>query len=140
MDVKRGQISIEYIIILGMVIFVLLPLIFYTAQTTTETTKFNDAETSLKLIKETAERLYSLGPGNKETITVKIPAGLEYFIIESTGESLLLRLQSKGGYSDVYTKVNAVLSDTSLLPQQFGTYTFTLLVLENGQVEIKYAQ
>lgn len=140
MDVKRGQISIEYIIILGMVIFVLLPLIFYTAQTTTETTKFNDAETSLKLIKETAERLYSLGPGNKETITVKIPAGLEYFIIESTGESLLLRLQSKGGYSDVHTKVNAVLSDTSLLPQQFGTYTFTLLVLENGQVEIKYAQ
>ncbi len=137
--IKKGQVSIEYIIIIGLLIFVLLPVIYFVTQTSNETTRFNDAETSLKLIKETAERLYSLGPGNKETITVKIPEGVKKFEIEITGNSLLLQLKSKGGYSDVFTSVNAVLSSTSSLPQESGTYAFTLLVLETGQVKITYA-
>lgn len=132
---KKGQISTEYIIILGMVLFALIPLIYYATQLTTDTTRINDADTSVRIIGEAANRVYSLGPGNKETVSVSLPSGTSGFDVTSKGISL--KFQFRGTVSDVSVTTNANL--TGSLPQKFGTYTITLFVLDNGVVNLSYA-
>ncbi len=132
---KKGQISTEYIVILGMVIFVLIPIIYFATQTTTDTTRFNNADLAVKLIREAADRVYALGPGNKETVSITIPSGVNKF--EVFNKEISLQLQYHGGKSDFSLITNANL--TGSLPQTSGTYTISLLVLDNGVVSLSYA-
>jgi uncharacterized protein (UPF0333 family) len=150
---KRGQIGMEYMAIIGLVVVILIPLIYYGMQSTANTSRLNDADTAIKLIKESVERVYSLGPGNKEQIQVKIPSGVSSFITSSNGISLALQISGSNRDFSATTKATLLATNSgspgtpdathSGLPQQQGVYTIKIESVESpvseiGKVKLSY--
>ena len=72
----KGQISIEYLIIVGIVIFVSVPLFYYATRTSGENLRLNQADDTVKSITNAADLVYSSGLGSKDTVWVNIPSGV----------------------------------------------------------------
>ena len=77
---KKGQISIEYMSLVGMVTFVVIALFalsqYYVGEVKT-TVNSNQADQIAKLIVENAEIVYYHGEPSKITLNVQMPKGIE---------------------------------------------------------------
>ena len=62
---KKGQLAIEYMIIIGVVIAGLSPLIYSQVNQYIVKQRINDANALANDIAKSADSLYSLGPGNQ---------------------------------------------------------------------------
>ena len=65
MDEKRAQASLEYVIVVGILLVLLIPLFYYLTYTSSESVKNSQAEDAVKSLASAANEVYSLSPGSK---------------------------------------------------------------------------
>lgn len=106
---KKAQVSMEYMIVIGFVTFVVLVLLiqsfFYKRQVENQVST-TQAEQIVRSIIDTSEQVYYVGKPTKTTLKVYMPAGVQS--IEFPNGTLLLKIKTESGVSDITypSKVN----------------------------------
>ncbi len=81
---NRGQISLEYLIVVGFVVFIVILLlglaVFYTS-TARDSMSFNQLNNFANKLLNSAETVYFAGEPSKLTITAYLPEGVSSFEI-----------------------------------------------------------
>ena len=129
---RKGQSSIEYVIIVGLILVALIPLFIYSINKVNSEIKINQADDAVTSVANAANIVYSLGPGTKRFVQITIPSGVVSSLVNGTIVQLLLHIY--GSTSDFYATTIVPVSGT--LPTEKGTYTMALESLEDGTVRI----
>ena len=102
MEQKKGQISVEYLIIVGFIVFIVLGFLgaafFYSSQMK-DTIRFHNVENFAAKIISSAEGVYYRGEPSRITITAYLPAGVNQ--IDVSGKEILFNVSSSSGPSRI---------------------------------------
>ncbi|MBS3088690.1 hypothetical protein J4402_02820 [Candidatus Pacearchaeota archaeon] len=133
---KRGQISVEYLIVVSFVTFIVLTILgislFYSTQIQ-DSIKFNQLERFAKKIISSAESTFYSGEPSRTTINSYLPEGVTR--IEVIENNLVFHVDSAGGTSiiayssKVPIEINGAISTSSGLKK-------ILIVAEDNKVKI----
>ncbi len=77
MQEKRGQTSLEYLSTVGIILIVIAGLVSYAFVIYPEYVQISTMNKSLRTLKSAVNSVYSLGPGNSETIEIEITSGIQ---------------------------------------------------------------
>lgn len=95
---KRGQISTEYLILLGFLVFIILVVLgvslFYSAVARDKLTFRTLEEFSNKII-GSSEEVYYAGEGARETLNAYVPAGVTSIVAD--GNQLIISVSTNSG-------------------------------------------
>ena len=126
----KYQAATEYLILVGTILAILIPVLYYFSYQSSNTLNLNDAQDVVSTLAKTADYVYSLGPGTKTNVLITIPEGVHNISIK--GSEITLNL---GGYGEVVGISKANL--TGNLSSLKGTYQVKIELLESGLVDIK---
>jgi hypothetical protein len=127
---KQGQASIEYLMVVGIVLIIVFVLFYFVFFKSSENIKLVQAEDFVTSLVQGADEVYSLAPGTKKTIWVNLPGGVQSAIIYPNEISLTISVS--GGTSDIVAISRAPLVGT--LPSGKGTHRISVEHLPNGVV------
>ena len=128
---RRGQVALEYILLIGLIIAAILPIFYYSFSTIIHTIKMNKAYSMVNEIVETADMLYALGPGSQEVIVIGIPGGVESITIQDNEINIKMIIFSST--SDIFARSKANMNGT--LPTKSGSL-HVLMKNENNTIQI----
>jgi len=100
---KRGQISLEFIIIFGvttMVVIALIGISFYYSRQVEDTINTNQINEIAKAIVDVAESMYYFGEPSKTTLKVYIPKGIKEITFDTN--EINFRVKVKDGETDIF--------------------------------------
>ena len=128
----KSQAAVEYMVIIAIALVIATPIIYYSLTEANTEVKLNEINSALNDLKNTAETIYTLGPGSKDYIPITLPEGIESVSI--SGKEILFKLRIFEGTSDVFiiTKANV----TGNIPITKGIHYIQLEMLESGVVLI----
>lgn len=134
---KEAQVSIEYMMILGFVTLVTIPLIIiyytFTQESSVEIGSLQITHVAKNVI-DAAESVYYLGEPSQTRLKVNIPDGVVLSNL-SAGYEIVFKIRSKGGTSDIVQNSNVNI--TGSLPIHKGTYTIIVKAVAD-HVEVSY--
>ena len=132
----KSQVSVEYLLIIGFVTLITIPLVFiffkYTAETSNEIVNLQVNQIANKIV-DAAESVYFLGEPSQITIRVSIPGHIVGVSLDN--REVVFNVGSISGISEI-VKVSSV-DLTGDLPTTQGIYSITLKARSTG-VEISY--
>jgi len=108
---RRGQASIEYLIILGFTFLMLIPLIylFYTQQNSFQSdVAASQADKVVQKIADAADAVYYLGEPSQQTLLLNYPDNI--LNITVTGQSVSFLIEGTGGKYEVIKWTSANLT------------------------------
>ncbi|MEK6863878.1 MAG: hypothetical protein AABX27_01180 [Nanoarchaeota archaeon] len=129
---KRGQVGLEYVLIVGAILIITIPLFFYALYETNTKVRISQADDAINTIANAADEVYSMGPGSKKYVWISMPQGVTSTTVNGT--ELSLRMSLFGASSDVATITKATLVGS--LQAGKGTYRVPIEALESGFVRI----
>jgi len=125
--IKGGQISLEYLIVVGFVMFAVIILfgisLFY-AHSVQDQIKVNQLSTFANKILNSAESIYYAGEPSKVTITAFLPQGVQDF--EITQNSLVFTFITSSGSSIVAFEGDVPLDEDFSLSLNEGVKRLTI--------------
>lgn len=107
---KRGQISVEYLLVVGLttiVVIFLLAISDYYSREVENTINTNQIDRIAKEIVDTAESMYYFGEPSKTTIKLFIPKGIEE--INVSNNELNFRVRTQNGVTDMFYRSSVPL-------------------------------
>lgn len=128
----RGQSSFEYIILMGMILVILIPVFYYSTRESSQNINVNQGNDVVNSVANTVNSIYSLGPGNKEYIQVVIPGGIESVNIE--GNEVAIKMHAFGDAADIFA--TTIANVTGQIPTRKGPALISIEVLDSGVVLI----
>ena len=128
---KRGQLSSEYVIILGMVFVVLTPILYYALIESNTSIKLNQIDDSINTLVRAVDTVYSIGPGTKKYVWINTPTNIINYSLEN--KAISLKLLMYGKVSDVFGKTKADLAGE--IPLLKGQHRVVVEMLESGYVQ-----
>lgn len=129
----KGQSSIEYIILVSLILAALIPLIYYATSKSSNEIRLNQADQTVQTIAKAADNVYTAGPGNREYIQVVMPTGVQSFTVN--GRDIIMNLTIYGSFSQVHARSISSIRNTTPLPREEGTYNIIVRMTEK-EVEI----
>ena len=130
---KRGQAAFEYLVLIGVLLAILIPLFYYVSNYSGQNIKVEKTEDAVRVLGRAADSLYALGPGNKDFVWITLPGSITE--VNISGNQILIKTLVYGGLSDFYyTTIGPV---NGSLPTQRGTYKILLEVSDSGVVQIE---
>ena len=108
---ERGQISTEYLILVGFIVFVVISLVGFAAiysSSARERIRFSNLATFANAIISNAEEVYYAGVPSKATITPYLPSGVGSIIIYPN--EIVFNVSASGGTSIIGYTSNVPLS------------------------------
>jgi len=104
----RGQVAVEYMAIIGIVLAILLPLTMYVWQNNAGSTSVRQGDMAASAIATTADSLWAQGPGAKNRISVFFPQGYDAATSSLSNKLIKLTIYVPGGKTNVLgiTKAN----------------------------------
>ncbi|MBI2651615.1 hypothetical protein HYX01_04035 [Candidatus Woesearchaeota archaeon] len=136
--IKKSQVSVEYMLLIGFVTVITVPLIIIYHSFIQES---NDDITSAQLnqiagkIVDAAESVYYLGEPSQTTLKANIPDNVVAVNL-SAGYELAFKIRTKAGNNDITR--NSAVNITGSLPKNKGLYTITVKAKSN-YVEVSYS-
>ena len=134
---KKSQISVEYMVIIGFVTLITIPLILiyhsFTKDSSDEITSAQ-AQQIAKKIADAAESVYYLGEPSQTTLKVNMPGNVVSANL-SSGYEIVFKIRANSGTSDIVQ--NSPVNITGSLPAAKGFYTITVKA-ESGHVKVSY--
>jgi len=131
-NASKSQIATEYILIMGLVLVVTIPLLYYSMSESSINVQLNQAEDAVNTIAKAADTVYSIGPGTKKYVWINMPGGVQS---QSTAnKTVLIKLYIFKGISDVFAETKADL--TGAVPISKGQHNILVEMLESGYVQI----
>jgi len=73
---KKGQISMEYMATVAVLIFILIPFAYYALSEFNDAVKINKINNAVQDIANSVNAAYALGPGTKVYVIVNLPLGV----------------------------------------------------------------
>lgn len=128
---KRGQASTEYIIIIGIILVLLIPLFWYAWNRASKDVKENQAADCVQSLAQGADEVYSLSPGSKKYITCNVPGSVTAWNVQN--KEINMKLSTSGDHVAV-TQGDVVQGID--LPTAKGTYRIPVELLDDGTVLI----
>lgn len=107
---KRGQISLEYLLVVGLttiIVIFLLAISGYYSREVETTINTNQIDAIAKEIVDTAESMYYFGEPSKTTIKVFIPRGIEE--INVSANELNFKVRTQSGLTDMFYRSSVPL-------------------------------
>ena len=128
----KGQTSFEYVILVGAILVLVVPLFYYVSYESSTNLRINQANDAVKSIARTADTIYAFGPGAKNYVWVTIPSGINNVTI--LDNEIIMTLTQYGGKTDLvaYTRANI----TGNIPSSQGTYKIPIEMLDSDEVKI----
>jgi len=130
----KAQAALEYIIIAGAILVVVIFLFYYASNKAKDDIKLNQAQDAVNAIAKTADNIYSLGPGSRDYVWITIPESVSLSDVDQDNKLILLKLNIFGGSSDIYA--NTISKVTGSIPYRKGTYLIQVQMLSDGIVYI----
>jgi len=127
--VIKGQVSVEYLIIVGILLLALTPIAYFAQEQAQLTTSLKQTQVSLKKIKNAVNVVNSLGPPSQQTLLVQIS---EMVNGSSTSDKTITFYTSSG--SDLWEEADTCIEGG--LPENPGYHLITIKALDNGCVSI----
>jgi len=131
-----SQASLEFLIVVGIGMVILLPIIYLSINYKTEISDVRSAimiKDVLKEIKINSLVVYNQGTNSKKTIYIVLPSNMEYFGIENN-RFIIIRARMSYGEEDFFIDLPFNVTSYSL-PNIYGRYKLTITSLEDG---VKY--
>ncbi len=126
----------EYMILVGAILVVLVPISYYTMQRLSDGNRVQQADDAVNSLVNAADAVNAIGPGTKQYVWVNIPSGVQSISI-SENNRLVLKLQVYGGVSDIHATSKATLVESLQgLPEAKGTYKLSVEMLDSGVVQL----
>lgn len=132
----KGQISVEYMMIIGFVTVITIPLIIiYQTFNEDSNAEINSAQVEqvAKNVVDTSESMFYLGEPSQTSIKVNIPDGVK--AVKVGNNEIAFNLTVGSGTAEI-VRTSAV-NITGSLPSEKGTYTITIKAYSNN-VSISY--
>ncbi len=126
----RGQVAVEYLIIISVSLIIIIPLSLYMNQSLMgyrDDTKISRAWNAVKKIGESTDWVYSQGPPAKLTLEIYIPNDVDEISFDN--KTVLFRVRTSSGVSDVF--YNTVPEIQGSLPEKSGYYFISLTAFPN---------
>ena len=130
---RRGQAGIEYVILVGLLLFFMIPIVNYALNEANYNIKVNQLDTTIRRVAKAANTVFSLGKGATEIVTITIPQGI--LSVSVNGHTLSYTVTLPGGVSDVEHVTKPQIQGS--LPTLPGTYTIIITMLETNNVSIQ---
>lgn len=124
----KAQASMEYIILIGLILAALIPLIYYATTKSSNEIRINQADQTVQTIAKAADNVYTAGPGNREYIQIVIPSGVSNFTVVDRDIRIVLGIY--GSNSDVHARSIASIVNKTPLPNGQGTYNMRVIMTE----------
>ena len=134
---NRGQVGLEYMMIFGFAILVIVPFVFYFFFYTGGPQQETDANQALlvaRRIVDTAEVTYSLGDGARNTVRVYLPSSVTNSNVSNS--LVIFQMNVKGGTNNVIYPSQVNISGR--LPNSSGVYYIHMETMDN-YVNISYS-
>lgn len=115
---KKSQVAMEYIIIVGLVLVILVPIILLYARYSSETNyavTASKAEVIANEIAKAANSVYFYGEDTQTSIEVDFPSGVES--ISFSGNEIVFSIRTDNGISEIAKVTEVQLTDLSGLGQ-----------------------
>jgi uncharacterized protein (UPF0333 family) len=134
---KEAQVSVEYMLILGFVTVITIPLILiyhsFTIESNDEIASSQTIQVARKIV-DAAESVYYLGEPSQTTLKVNMPDNVVLANL-STGQGIIFKIKTKSGKSDIVQ--SSSVNITGSLPTEKGLYTITVEA-KSDHVEVSY--
>jgi len=128
--IKRGQVSMEFVIILGFLLVALIPITIYGTNRINTEIKIQKAFGTVDSIASAADSIYALGPGSKKFIYIDVPDSTVSTLV--SGNNVFLNVRTFGGTSNISAASKAKLIGS--IPKSPGRSHLSLEVLDNGTI------
>ncbi|PIN78445.1 hypothetical protein COV14_03375 [Candidatus Woesearchaeota archaeon CG10_big_fil_rev_8_21_14_0_10_33_12] len=99
---KNAQVSVEYVIIVGFILFITIPLILIFYEHTSSTNDqviTSQVDMIAKKVVDSAESVYYLGEPSKTRIKVYMPTNIENVTIDNY--EVVFKVKTKSGVTDI---------------------------------------
>lgn len=130
----RGQAALEYMVMLGFAIMIILPLWLYVNSSIGDTAGELDltyARVAVDKVKDAADSVYVQGPPASIYLDLDMPGNIQSATV--SGREIQIKLSTKGGVADVYAVSLATLQGS--LPTRAGRVR-VLVKAETGFVNV----
>lgn len=128
---NKAQMSTEYMILMGLILVVTIPLLYYAMRESNINVQLNQAEGSVNTLARAADTVYSIGPGTIKYVWINMPGGVRAYSLEN--KTVLIKLYIFKGVSDVFAETKAEL--TGVIPISKGQHRVKVEMLETGYVQ-----
>src|SRR3989338_1476221 len=123
----RAQAAVEYVIILGIVLLVLIPIFYYSLSESNRTTRLNQASDIVNILARKSEAVYALGSGSRDYVWINVPQGIKDYSIYN--KTIKLSFYSLGD-AVAFSSVNV----TGRIPVVAGVYRLVIEAKDNNVV------
>lgn len=128
----RAQYAMEYLIVIALILGLLIPTLYLALNRSNLASITEQASTAVNTIAGIADEVYFLGPGNKNTISISVPATVQSFNVSKNEVIMTIRIDDKTSDFVALTKANL----TGTLPTSRGLKYITVEHLDSGEVNI----
>jgi hypothetical protein len=135
---KRGQVSFEYLIIMGFVTFIIigvLSIAFFYSNNVKDRIKINQVTNYANKIISTSESIFYAGYPSKATITGYLPENINSIEINSAEDSIIIAIQTSSGVAKISFSSNVPISGTLGTNQGLNK-----IQIEAGATEVAISQ
>ena len=136
MSKRNSQISVEYMIIIGFVAVVTIPLIiiYYTfTQDSNEQIVSSQLSQVVKTVVDSAESVYYFGEPSQTNFRINIPDNV--LVANLSNNEVIFKIRTRSGESDILQ--SSLVNISGSLPTKKGTYTVTVKAISN-YVNVSY--
>lgn len=131
----KGQIGIEYMVVVSLIIVILIPLFYLANQKLESSRTENEARIAMNTIVTSVNTVYAQSPGSKITSRVFIPNGYNPAGSFILNKSIVMNFTSIGG--DRYQIEGIAKCNVSgKLPRYAGYHVMTFTLMPYGNVSI----
>lgn len=128
---KNGQVSMEYLLIVGFILLITIPMVFIFMLYSSEsqyTLESNQIDQVAKQVADAADSVFYLGEPSQTTIKVYIPTMIEEAILD--GREVIFKIKKENKTSDIVA-ISAV-NMTGFLPTTKGVHFITIKAIPNA--------
>lgn len=100
MHSRKSQLSFEYLYVLGFLLVVLTPLIYYGFDSSADNIRRERLDESIASLENAINTVYALGPRNVQKVAIDLPGGIENITINGT--EINIRAYLGGKVSEFY--------------------------------------
>ena len=138
---KRGQISVEYLIVVGFVVFLVLGVLgvaFYYSSALRDSIKFYQLKGYVDKTLSSAESVFFAGEPSKSTFTAYLPDGVNnVYVLEENGEhSLVVDISTSSGNALIAYPSNVPLALEGALNLNAGVKRIEVIARGNPDNDV----
>jgi len=132
----KAQVAVEYLIIIGVAMMILLPLSLYLNQTLMgykDDTKLSKGWNTVRELGQNADWVHSQGPPAKVTVEIYVPEDVVEVSLDNN--MILYRVRTLAGITEVYYDTVPALNGT--LPDKSQYYYISVTAINQTHVDFR---